>query len=433
MKTKLIIFLAALFGLITIAKAQPDTLSQGLIADIPKWMAEYHIPCVGVGLIENGRIKWIKNFGDLQNGQPAPNNTLFNIASQTKPVIAMLTVKLVQEGKWNLDEPLSHYWIDPDVAGNAFTDKLTTRLVLSHQTGFPNWRSDNGENKLQFIFEPGTRFGYSGEGFEYLRKALEAKFHQPLNVLLDSFLLKPLGLNDTQYWNENLDNTRFARWHNGQGNLYSTSIQTPVSAADDLITTVEEYCKLGIYAMGNASLYTKKEVRVKENYYRGLGWGLVENLPDYQYAFEHGGSDIGVRTMAIFLPKSRSGIVVMTNGDNGIFIIDRIIKRALSQGNQLLATMNKTENTHKRIVVSENIIQSYSGIYEQNNGKIMKVEKEANGVKVSGDGLPTAVLFPESTTRFFLEGYDVQLEFPDATSLIVFENGKQVLKMNRKK
>jgi len=45
--------------------------------------------------------------------------------------------------------------------------------------------------------------------------------------------------------------------------------------------------------------------------------------------------------------------------------------------------------------------------------------------------VPTAVLFPESDSKFFLEGYDVQLEFPDTHSLIVYENGKQVMKINR--
>jgi CubicO group peptidase (beta-lactamase class C family) len=142
------------------AAGQTDTLLHA----IPEWMAEYHVPCVGVGLIEDGKIKWVKVFGNLQQGHPASNNTLFNIASQTKPVVALLTLKLVQSGEWNLDEPLAHYWIDPDIAHDPYLMKLTTRLVLSHQTGFPNWRSDNAPGKLRFNFEPGTKFGYSGEG-----------------------------------------------------------------------------------------------------------------------------------------------------------------------------------------------------------------------------------------------------------------------------
>src|SRR5580698_3024548 len=75
---------------------QEDTLEQSLMQNVPAWMAENHVPCVGVGLIKDGRIKWLKTFGELQKGYPAPGNTLFNIASQTKPVVAMLTLKLVQ-------------------------------------------------------------------------------------------------------------------------------------------------------------------------------------------------------------------------------------------------------------------------------------------------------------------------------------------------
>lgn len=432
--TAIIIFLF----ISNVVLARQDTVIQSLVRDIPVWMEKNHIPCTGIGLIENGQIKWLKTFGNLQQGHSAPANTLFNIASQTKPVTAMLTMKLVQAGLWNLDEPLSHYWIDPDIANNPYLDKITTRIVLSHQTGFPNWRTDNGGTQLQFNFEPGTKFGYSGEGFEYLRRALENKFHKPLNVLMDTYLFKPLGMNNTQYWSKDLDTSRFAMWHNGQGNKYSVSIQTPVNAADDLITTVEDYCKLGIAAMNGLGLpdtlfadMIHPQVKVKENYYRCLGWGLVKDLPGGEYALEHGGSDIGVRTMAVFLPGSKSGVVVMTNADNGMFVTDQVIKRALPAGAQILETMNKGAVTHKRITIADKLIKSYTGTYAQSNGKLVKVEQDGNAIKISGDGVPTAVLYPESENTFFLEGYDVQIRFPDTNSLVIYENGKQVMKINR--
>jgi CubicO group peptidase (beta-lactamase class C family) len=422
----------------SLAQANTDALKASLLRDVPVLMAEYHVPCVGVGLIDSGRVAWIKVFGDLQKGHPAVSNTLFNIASQTKPVVAMLTLKLVQAGNWDLDEPLAHYWIDPDLADDPYLQKLTTRYVLSHQTGFPNWRTDNGAVKLHFNFEPGTRFGYSGEGYEYLRRALERKFRQPLNKLLDSILLKPLGMNDTRYWADDLDTGRFAMWHDGRGNRYGTSIQTPVNAADDLITTIGDYCRFGIAVMNGLGLsdtlfadMIRPQINVKEDYYRGLGWGLVKNLPNGEYALEHGGSDIGVRTMAIFLPKSGTGIVLMTNGDNGMFITDRIIKQALAPGAKILGIMNKGQTTHSRITLPDAIIQNYTGSYRQSNGKSMQVIKKGNAIQVSGDGLPTAELFPESINKFFLEGYDVQIAFPDTLSLIVFEGGKQVMKLNK--
>lgn len=431
--------LIALFLLTGSAFAQTDTVQTNLLKDIPAWMAEYNVPCVGIGVIENGKISWVKNFGELQTGYPALSNTLFNIASQTKPVTAMLTLKLVEMGKWNLDEPLAHYWIDPDIANDQYLMKLTTRFVLSHQTGFPNWRSDNGGSKLKFKFEPGTASGYSGEGFEYLRRALEAKFKVSLAVLMDTYLFKPLGMKNTQYWSENLDTTRFAMWHDGQGKRYTTSIQTSVNAADDLITTIEDYCKLGIYAMQLANeggpVYAemiKPQRRTKPGNASGLGWGLVDGLQDGAYALQHGGSDIGVRTMAVFLPKSKSGVVVMTNGDNGEFICDRVIKRALVLGADVLETMNKSATSHERIAIADQLIQSYTGTYAQSNGKLVNVVKNGNALKISGDGVPTVTVFPESTNKFFMEGYDVQLQFPDTNSLVVIESGKQVLKVTRK-
>jgi hypothetical protein len=71
-------------------------------------------------------------------------------------------------------------------------------------------------------------------------------------------------------------------------------------------------------------------------------------------------------------------------------------------------------------------------LYEQSNGKVLNIVKEGNAIKVSGDGAPTAVLVPETNNTFFLPDYDVQLVFPDSSSLIIYENGKQVMKINRK-
>jgi CubicO group peptidase (beta-lactamase class C family) len=109
-----------------------------LQAKIPVWLSENDVPAAGIGIIENGKIKYVKVFGDLRKGVPAPDNTIFNVASITKTAVTMLTLKLVEAGQWDLDEPLSDYWVDPDVANDSLHTRLTTRHVLAHQTGFPN-------------------------------------------------------------------------------------------------------------------------------------------------------------------------------------------------------------------------------------------------------------------------------------------------------
>ena len=105
----------------------------------------------------------------------------------------MVTLKLVEDKQWHLDEPLYHYWIDPDVADDSLHKKLTTRHVLSHQTGLPNWRWMHPSKKLAFDFEPGEGYNYSGEGFVYLARALENKFKKSLAELFRSQNLATLS------------------------------------------------------------------------------------------------------------------------------------------------------------------------------------------------------------------------------------------------
>lgn len=410
---------------------------------IQGWLQEYSVPAAGIGIIENCQIKELKVFGKLEKDRPAPVNTIFNIASQTKPVVAMLTLKLVEQGLWELDEPLSKYWIDPDVTEDSLHDLLTTRHVLSHQSGFENWRINEPSGKLTFHFIPGTKFQYSGEGFEYLRRALESKFDTSLDILLESELFKPLGMTSTQYCNDDLDINRFAKWHDARGEIYPVSYRTGINAADDLLTTVEDYCKLGIDVMNGAGLSPElfndlitPQSTIKENSYYGLGWGLVRNLSSGEYALHHGGSDIGVRTMAVFLPETKRGIVIMTNGDMGMFVYNNIIKEALDIGEEILNIINKSQDSPQMIFLSTEIIDRYSGDYQQANGRFIRVTRDGNSIKVSGDGIPTAILYPQSENTFFVEDFDVRIEFIKTTPetpmhLIIYENGKQVMDIQR--
>jgi CubicO group peptidase (beta-lactamase class C family) len=156
---------------------------------IKEWLTTYKVPAVGVATLENGKVKQVKVIGQLEENKAAPDNTIFNVASLTKPVVAILTLKLVEAGKLTLDEPLSSYWLDPDIKDNPFHTLLTARIILSHQTGFPNWR---GDKKLSFQFRPGSKYQYSGEGFEYLRKAIEQKLGKTLEELSQAYIFAPL-------------------------------------------------------------------------------------------------------------------------------------------------------------------------------------------------------------------------------------------------
>jgi CubicO group peptidase (beta-lactamase class C family) len=397
---------------------------------LPAWMAENKVPCVGVGIIENGEIKYVKVFGELKKGVPAPDNTIFNIASMTKPVVAMLTLKLVEAGQWDLDEPLFHYWVDPDVANDSLHKKVTTRHVLTHQTGFPNWRRMHPTKKLAFDFEPGTDYNYSGEGLVYLAHALENKFKKSLVQLSDSLLYKPLDMKDTRYyWDENMNESRFAFWHDVKGNMYekATSKDRGVNAGGSLLTTVEDYCKFGIDVMNGAGLSVElfndmvsSQVKRKTHYDQGLCWCIVRDLPDEEYALEQYGSDRGVKTQAVFLPKSKRGIVVLTNGDNGRIVYLNVIKESLDIGEILLNHMFKNSANPEIVAVSDVILELYVGTYESIDGDLFTVSREPGILKLKKNKEAPHIIYPEAQNKFFFEFLDLNIEFlKDDTETVV--------------
>jgi len=308
-----------------------------------RWMKLRRIPALGIGIIADGKIQQIKVFGNLVKDKPAPTNTLWNVASLTKPVTALVALKLVEMGQWSLDEPISKYYTDSDVAQEPFAKKLTTRIILSHQTGFPNWRSKSTNGKLAFEFEPGTKFQYSGEGYEYLRKALEKKIKKPFHYLAQELIFKPLQMNDTQFfWDSTTDESRFAQWHNGTGDVYKTYKNTTSNAADDLLTTVEDYSKFMLHVLKGGGLSAKlnneisaKQVKINNYKHFGLGWWIDNNINgNGDFAMVHGGDDIGLHTIAFIVPKTQRGLLIFTNCDNGTDVFAEILVRFLGKDGQ---------------------------------------------------------------------------------------------------
>lgn len=301
---------------------------------IEQLMKNNRIPTLGLGVIEGGKLTQVKVYGTLDGKTAAPYNSLFNVASLTKPVTALVALRLVSLGKWSLDEPLYHYWTDPDLAKDVRHKKLTTRLVLSHQTGFPNWRWQRKDNKLSFEADPGTRYQYSGEGFEYLRKAIEKKFRKSLEQLAEELIFKPLDMGDTSYiWNEEKDSERMVTGYDKNGNPYENVKNKTVNAADDLVTSVEDYGNFLVAVLNNSLLspavfedVKTRQVKIKNDKYFGLGFEIYD-LGNNEIALSHGGSDKGVNTISFLLPKTKQGLVIFTNVENGYTIYEALINQ----------------------------------------------------------------------------------------------------------
>ena len=306
---------------------------------IESLLKELKIPSISIGYIENGQLQQIRAFGEQKPNVPISNNSIYKVASLTKPITAFVTLKLVEAGKWDLDEPVSKYYVDPEVKDHFFLNKLTTRTILSQKSGLPNWRYLRKDKKLVFEFEPGTKFQYSGEGFEWLRNALEKKFNKSLEEIAQEVLFKPLKMDDTHYyWTNDVDESRYAVESDLKGNPIVFQKYYQSNAAANLLTTVGDYGKFLVDILNNAGFsnelykdFIHPQTTVKDGINWGLGMQVFPNLPNDEFALVHTGGDDGTKCIAVLLPKSKKGLIVFINSENGLKIWKKIISEYLGE------------------------------------------------------------------------------------------------------
>ena len=221
---------------------------------------EYHrVPGVSLAIITDGRILYSKKYGvkNAVTKSALEADTVFEACSLTKPVFAFAVNRLVEKGVLDFQTPLYKY--KPRVPGyeDVLDDpryrQITAQHVLAHRTGFPNWRSD----KLTIDFEPGTGYGYSGEGFELLGAIVSHLTGKPLVQVIDEEVFSPLGIENAHLvWNDVLGE-RTADGHLlGIGPVTKTRNYQP-GMAYSLHIDAENYAKLLIAILNRKGL--KKE------------------------------------------------------------------------------------------------------------------------------------------------------------------------------
>lgn len=319
----------------------------------PVLMNDLKVPGVSICLIKDKKNFWVKAFGfaDVNKNIPVSEKTLFEACSMSKPVFAYLVLQLVQEGKLDLDKPLYDYLPENFVSDDEdYPKQITARMILTHTSGLPNWRKggEERENPLVIYFKPGTRFNYSGEGFYYLQRVVEHITHEPLQQLARRKLFDKLGLESTSFlWTEKFDK-QIAAGHDTSGNFKEKSKYIHANAAYTLYTTSQDYAKFIIEIMNPShpefslseqltSEMLSHQVRMDTRdvidrpgrnlglfAFRGLGW-VIDSTITGNIVYHSGSNQTGFRCYSQFDPRVGSGIVIMTNGENGNELWRRLI------------------------------------------------------------------------------------------------------------
>jgi CubicO group peptidase (beta-lactamase class C family) len=320
---------------------------------VPTLLAEHHVPGLAIALIRDRKLVWSKGYGVRAAGskEAVTPDTVFEAASMSKPIFALLAMQLVDGKRLDLDRPLVGYGPEllvPDIPEKRL---VTARMVLSHTSGYPNWRpgGEEREGPLQLLFRPGARFSYSGEGIFYLQRRIELISGQPLDHLAQRNLFGPLGLRHSDYgWTPDLG-TRQATGHGDNGAALPKSKYLHPNAAYSLYTTADDYARLLVEVLkaerGESSLLTSASAQEMLRHqvavgarepmerpgaaqgqavYWGLGWSL-NTTAQGDIAHHSGANRTGFRSFSQFSPTRGSGLVILTNGTQGGELWTRLV------------------------------------------------------------------------------------------------------------
>jgi CubicO group peptidase (beta-lactamase class C family) len=224
-------------------------------------------------------------------------------------------------------------------------------MLLSHTAGYPNWRpgGEEREGPLPLLFQPGARFGYSGEGIFLLQRHMERVSGLPLERLARQRLFTPLDLRHSDFgWTPQID-AALATGHDDDGAPRPRARYLHPNAAYTLYTTAGDYARLLVemlkaergesallsQAAARQMLHPQVEVTAREPIERpgaaqgqavhwGLGWSLNRTAQG-DIAHHSGANRTGFRSFAQFSPARGSGLVILTNGAQGDELWRRLV------------------------------------------------------------------------------------------------------------
>ena len=426
-------------------------------ATVTRLMKATEVTGVGLAVFNEGKIAYLKAFGvrDKEKNLPLTVDSVMSAASFTKVAFAYMVVQLADKGTLDLDKPVYQYLPKPlpeypnyaDLAANNNDpryQRITARMLLSHTSGFPNWRAFEDDRKLKIHFEPGSRYAYSGEGIDLLQLVVETAAKKPLEELMQEHVFKPLGMTRTSMvWQERFESD-YANGYDEYGRSLGPEKRKRADAAGSMNTTIRDFARFMQAVMKGEGLsrqmreqmlspqiqiFSKHEFPTFENATTdenkpirlsyGLGWGLY--WTPYGRAFFKEGHADGWRNYTVCFDQQGTGIVIMTNSGNGEGIYKELLEGLLRNPFTPIVWEGFTPydqlpprpplKQHTQVHVDPKALEKYIGRYGEPPNLILTVRREGDHLSVQENDEPEQEVFPESERGFFSKVADDILTF----------------------
>jgi CubicO group peptidase (beta-lactamase class C family) len=322
----------------SLTPAQLDSLDKSISA----YMSRHGIPGLSAAVALEGKVIWSKGYGsaDLENSVPALTETAYRTASIGKTITATAAMKLVEEGKLELDRPIQEYC--PSFPKKPWV--ITPRHLLTHQSGIRHYGGPRDQEEQTstvhyttveaalapfeddpLLFEPGTEYSYSTYGFDVLGCVMEGAAHQPFMQIIRSYVFEPSGMTHTRD-----DDPAAIIPHRAAGyvkvndelvNAPHVDMSNRLPAGGYLTTAPELAafaarfvdCKL-VSCETRDLMLTEQKLKNGDTVNYGLGWSIGEDASGKtDGTASHGGSSPGASGILYVVLKQRLAVVFLSN------------------------------------------------------------------------------------------------------------------------
>ncbi|MFN3792809.1 serine hydrolase domain-containing protein [Massilia sp.] len=358
MKTALCVLACLVSGCASVSPLSDD--------EVHRLMARENVQGLALAVIDGGQVVSVKAYGwrNVERGLPLTPQTVMYGASLTKAAFAAMLLQLVDEGKLDLDaplpallpQPLPAYdqppWDYSSLATDARWRSLTPRILLTHSSGFANFRWLEPDRKLRFHFEPGTRYAYSGEGFYILQLIVERGLGLDTGSEMQRRVFDRFGMRNTSMqWRPDFAGN-LADGYTLEGKMVPHDERSRPSAAGSMDTSIEDQARLwagivrgeGLSAASRAMMVTAQLPIASAGQFPTLspapavwpqslaaGLGVVTFTDRSGPAWFKGGHNDSTGNMVLCLERGRRCVVMLANDVRAERIYPELARRVLGE------------------------------------------------------------------------------------------------------
>lgn len=346
--------------------ASAPLASVSLDEAVRQLMQREQVNGLALAVIEHGQVAKVAAYGqrNVAKALPLTPDTVMYGASLTKAAFGYMVMQLADEGRLSLDAPLAQLLPQPlpsygdakrgyaDLAGDERWRQLTPRMLLTHSSGFANFRWIEADQRLQFHFDPGSRYAYSGEGINLLQFVLEKGLGLDVGQEMQHRVFDRFGMTRTSMrWRPDFAGN-LADGYQLDGSELPHDERSNVRAAGSMDTTIADQARMWAGFMRGEGLspaaraeWIKAQLPITtahqfptllpptETRYQGIGLsaglGVVRFDDAGGPAWFKGGHDDGTANMAVCLEAGQRCVLLLSNDVRAERFYPALVERVL--------------------------------------------------------------------------------------------------------